>query len=140
MTSSVGRRLEAARGAAGLSQPQIAAAIGVKQQQVSSWEHGTRIPDRHRAALAKALGVDLADLLAWIAESAEEDAQGARRDASQAKRDLEEALAQVKQFVDTYKDFHAAYQKIGTQVDQLVAEVAEIKRVVLRRNSNSGRS
>lgn len=136
---STGARIEEARKAAGLSQPEVAAAIGVKQQQVSAWERGTRIPDKHRAALAKTLGIDLAELLGWIAETAEQDARGAQQEVSQARRELDEALTQVKQFVDTYQDFHAAYQKIGAQVDQLVQEIAEIKRAVLRRN-NSGRS
>jgi transcriptional regulator with XRE-family HTH domain len=47
-----------------LNQRDLAAQLGVKQQTVSRWESGTALPRPDRVAqLAKALGVNRADLL-----------------------------------------------------------------------------
>lgn len=142
MKKKLGARLRHAREAAGVSQTEVAATLGLRQQQISRWENDEEIPhDRHRRRLAKLIEVELADLQEWIADTHEAQAREARLEVRRARSELDDALSQVKQFVDTYQDFHAAYQKIGAQVDQLVEEIAEIKRIVLRRNnSQPGRS
>lgn len=124
-----------------LSQVQLAAAMDVSSQQVSRWERAASLPTaKLLPRLAELLGVEPTSLYEAYALASQEETHDARREVSQSRRDLEAALEQVKMFVDTYQNFHAAYQKIGEQVDQLVADqvdlkaaVAEIKRAVLGR-------
>lgn len=60
------RNLRTHRHAAGITQQHLADACGVDQSTVCRWEHpggGYRPPrDRHKIAVATALGVDLAEL------------------------------------------------------------------------------
>lgn len=59
-----------ARRNGGLSQPQLAALVGVNASTISRWEAGLMEPDRtHKAALALALGVSVADLFPLDAEA-----------------------------------------------------------------------
>jgi transcriptional regulator with XRE-family HTH domain len=59
------QRLVSARVAAGLTQQQLAEALGVNQQRVSEWERGVRQPRASRVpAVAKAINVDPLQLLA----------------------------------------------------------------------------
>ena len=59
-TSAIAR----ARMAAGMTQAQLAEAIGVKPQQVGSWERGLRNPKLDALnRIAVALGCELTDLL-----------------------------------------------------------------------------
>jgi transcriptional regulator with XRE-family HTH domain len=63
-------RMKRLREAAGLSQPQAAAAAGVPVATLRNWEQARRVPALDAAArLAKAIGVSL-DELAGIAEQA----------------------------------------------------------------------
>lgn len=61
-----GQRIITARRAVGMTQVQLAAALGVTQQLVSNWEHGRSAPrDDKRAQLARILGVDPGVLFAY---------------------------------------------------------------------------
>lgn len=57
-------RLKALRTRAKATQRQIADVCGVAQQVVSKWESGDEVPQRHLAAVAELLGVDVSDLVA----------------------------------------------------------------------------
>ncbi len=64
MPDNFGNRLRALRKKAGLTQEQLAEAIGVHLNSVSLWENGEYTPKTQSIkALAKALGVSEADLL-----------------------------------------------------------------------------
>lgn len=130
-----------ARKAKGLTQAQLAPLVEVESGQVSRWERGLSLPtDRNLDRLANALKVDLAELTSLAFSAAQEEGAEARRELADVRRDLEYALSQVKLFVDTYGEFHAEYQRIGDQVNQLAADIAEIKQVVLRRAVRPRRS
>lgn len=61
--TSFGVRLQQLRAARGLSQSQIAAALGVSKPTVWAWEHGKARPVEERLdGLAEVLGVDRAEL------------------------------------------------------------------------------
>ena len=109
----MGDRITEARVAAGLTQPDVAAAIGVKQQQVSAWERGTRIPDRHRAALAGVLGIDLTDLLTWIADE-EQD----RHDT--VKRELAATVQSAERNVELLERILALLQRLSDQQTEML--------------------
>lgn len=131
-----------------LSQVQIATGMDVSSQQVSRWERAASLPTaKLLPRLAATLGIEPAALYEAYALASQEETQDARREASQTRREMQDALAQVKVFVDTYQSFHAAYQKIGQQVDQLVADqeilkatIDEIKRAVLDPRRRDGGS
>ncbi len=54
---SIGENILATRQSAGLTQEQLAAAVGVSRQTVAKWEAGDTSPDlEHAASLADALG------------------------------------------------------------------------------------
>lgn len=56
--------ITSARMAAGMTQAQLAQAIGVKPQQVGNWERGLRNPKIDALQrMADALGCDLSDLM-----------------------------------------------------------------------------
>jgi transcriptional regulator with XRE-family HTH domain len=114
----VGDRLEAARSAARLTQPQVAAAIGVKQQQVSAWERGARIPDRHRAPLAEALGIPLTELLTWIAEDSE------LRHAA-TRRELTEMTGANERLVGEVERLHQAMEQMMRLQDEILRLLRE---------------
>lgn len=70
-----GKRLREARRAAGLSQLQLAEALGTIQEQISRWECGVYAPvDAMRPRLAKALGSTVGDLFPYP----DDDADGGR--------------------------------------------------------------
>jgi PAS domain S-box-containing protein len=54
---AVGRRIAAARRAAGLTQKQLAAMIGVTRRSVQSYEAGAVVPYKHADRLGEALGL-----------------------------------------------------------------------------------
>jgi len=61
-----GQRILAARLAAGLTQVEVAHAMGVVQQVVSRWELGIAAPrDDNRRRLARLLGVNPSELFAY---------------------------------------------------------------------------
>jgi HTH-type transcriptional regulator, cell division transcriptional repressor len=61
-----GERLLAARTAAGLTQSQLADALGVTQQRVSHWENGHGAPrDKYRPIMAGILGVTVYHLFPY---------------------------------------------------------------------------
>lgn len=61
-----GERIRRARLAAGMTQVQLAAAMGVVQQVVSAWEKGLYGPrDAKRILLARILGTTADDLFAY---------------------------------------------------------------------------
>lgn len=65
-----GKRLRAARKAAGLSQLELASLLGTIQEQISRWENGVYAPvDDMRPRLAKALGTTVADLFPYPDDS-----------------------------------------------------------------------
>lgn len=62
--TAMGRRIRRARLRAGISQQEVADAIGVGVTSVSRWEVGTRVPSAVRLAkLARVLGVSVDFLL-----------------------------------------------------------------------------
>lgn len=64
MPDNFGNRLRALRKKSGLTQEQLADAVGVNHNSVSRWENNIDIPKTQSIkALAKALGVSEADLL-----------------------------------------------------------------------------
>ena len=72
MTNPFGVTLRRLRIEKGLSQKQLADRLHMERSSVSNWEAGRRIPDAAAISqLAKALGVDAADLLAANEESVE---------------------------------------------------------------------
>lgn len=67
----IGRRIAAARGAARMSQVDLAAAIGVDPQTVSNWERGVRCPNgAYLYAMSAALNVS-ADFLVGNSDTLE---------------------------------------------------------------------
>lgn len=61
-----GERIRLARHTAGLTQVQLAAAMGVAQQVVSAWEKGLYGPrDHKRIILARILGTTIEDLFPY---------------------------------------------------------------------------
>lgn len=61
-----GRRLTAARKAAGLSQVRLAAEMATTQQNISKWERGVAAPrDDTRMRLAAILGVAVQDIFTY---------------------------------------------------------------------------
>jgi DNA-binding transcriptional regulator YiaG len=57
-------RLTAFRESRGLTQPELAAIVGVDTASISRWERGVHpVPPRHAQKLARALRVNLVDLL-----------------------------------------------------------------------------
>ena len=59
--------LAALRADAGMTQKELAAAVGVGQGRLSEWERGAHVPSaRSIARLAVALGVPAADVLASV--------------------------------------------------------------------------
>lgn len=66
-SASVGVRIRTAREAAGLSQVELGAKVGVKQQSVQKWESGaSSLSARRLEAVARALKVPVGDLLGDI--------------------------------------------------------------------------
>lgn len=64
MSETIGERLRRLRKKSGLTQEQLAEAVGVNPVTVSCWENNTYLPKTQSIkALAKALGVSEADLL-----------------------------------------------------------------------------
>lgn len=62
-TRTWGKNIERGRDALGMTQAQLAEAVGVTQQAVSSWEQGLSTPrDEMRLALAEVLHQDVAQL------------------------------------------------------------------------------
>jgi putative transcriptional regulator len=73
-----GQRIRAARKAAGLSQVQLARAVGVVQQIVSNWECGKTAPHYDcRPRLARVLGVNADELFSYPADDLNGDDQAA---------------------------------------------------------------
>lgn len=70
---SIHKRIRRLREAKGLSQEQLAAAVGVKYQSVQEWEreHGTAPSRKRQPAVAKALGVTVPELVAGVSGKSE---------------------------------------------------------------------
>jgi transcriptional regulator with XRE-family HTH domain len=63
----VARNIRAERARAGLTQEDLAGALGLTRSAISSWERGLREPGlNYLVPLCGALGVDLADLFRGI--------------------------------------------------------------------------
>ena len=64
MTPEIGKRIRIAREARGLTQAQVATAMGVSRVTVTQWEIGKHVPKGHRwKVLADLLGLSADDLL-----------------------------------------------------------------------------
>ena len=62
----IASNIQETRIAAGMTQEQLAEAVGVSRQTVAKWESGDTSPDlEHAAALADALGTTLDDLVSF---------------------------------------------------------------------------
>lgn len=62
-TTTAGRWLVEQRRRRGLTQPQVADAVGLNFSAVSNWERGLNLPrERHMPALARLFGIDLGEL------------------------------------------------------------------------------
>jgi transcriptional regulator with XRE-family HTH domain len=67
LSVAVARNLRAERARAGLTQDELAHAVGLTRSAVSSWERGLNEPGLdHLVPLCRALGVDLADLFRGV--------------------------------------------------------------------------
>ena len=63
-TKPLQQRLREKRKGAGLTQQNVADALGKNVMQVTRWERGTRVPSvRSRVALAEVLGCPVTDLI-----------------------------------------------------------------------------
>ncbi len=63
-TDNLGRRIAGARRLAGLTQSDLASAVGVTAQAVSKWERGSSCPDISILdEIADTLGISLSELL-----------------------------------------------------------------------------
>lgn len=116
--------MERARDGAGVSQEELAEAFEVTQQTVSNWEIGRHpIPDEHRRRWAEMIGIDAADLNAWIADEAEQKAKASQRELSQAKRGFSEmmkAMKVVEQFVTQYEELGHTYRQLDSNSEKIL--------------------
>lgn len=120
MRRRLGQRLREARETAGLSQTDLANKLGTKQQQVSNWETRGVVPsDRHRRKLAALLGIDLADLMEWIADAHETQTAAVRRDHADLRNHYDASLAELRQIV-------MANREINEQIGRDIAEIRDI--------------
>lgn len=63
---NIAANIQATRQAAGLTQEQLAEAVGVSRQTIAKWESGETSPDlEHAAALAEKLGTTVDDLVSF---------------------------------------------------------------------------
>ena len=77
--SAYGLHLAGLRHAAGLTQQQLAAAVGVKQSNIAFWERAAKPPRGEvLPALAEALGVTVGELLSINPETARQRGPGGR--------------------------------------------------------------
>lgn len=125
MGRTAGQRLEEARKAADLTTTYVGKQLGLTQQQYSSWEKGTRIPDKHRARLAEVLGLELTTLLSWIA--AEEQHKHDR-----VRRTHNETVKVMERFVDQYLELGHSYQAVGGQLGELIEITTTLARDLTR--------
>ena len=103
--------LSAHKNERGMTDTELADAIGASQSSVSAWVTGRRIPDDERLpAIARALGIELDELMAA-------NAYAKRSRASS----IDEAMALLTQ--------------LQTEVARLRTEVAELRELVPRRKS-----
>lgn len=71
LTRVWGSNIENGRRALGMSQAELADAVGVWQSSVAKWESGDNIPrDRHKVRIAQALRQDVRTLFPLIAGAA----------------------------------------------------------------------
>ena len=69
---TLGRRIQEARKAAGLSQESLGERLGVSRQAVSKWENGTSEPNTSNLmALARLYGIPAEDLLKGVESALE---------------------------------------------------------------------
>lgn len=74
MAYDIGKRIKAAREAAGLSAKELADKIGISQTRLSNWEQGINRPMAdHIAVIASALGVSTDTLLGTTSQAASVD-------------------------------------------------------------------
>lgn len=86
----LGDHLAQARHNAGITQAELASAVGVSARQVNRWENGSTVPHRRHAELiARALHIDYEPLRDLIddARSEQYDEATAERDAATKERD-----------------------------------------------------
>jgi transcriptional regulator with XRE-family HTH domain len=103
-----------ARDALGITQVQLAHLVDVESQQISRWENGRSLPaSRKLRRLATALELSDADR----AHLHELHSLASEEDKDAALRGQGRIIAELKE--------------MGQQIDQLVADVAELKRAVV---------
>lgn len=139
-------RLARHRESIGLSQAIVAERLGVTQQRVSDQEQETGTPENKRwGLLAEAYEINLDTLGGWAVSSLRVENRGLKRQVAdtnkllkvaleelqESRRQFDAGLSEIKRFSDTYQAFHASYERMGQQLDVLVGEMAEIKRIVL---------
>lgn len=112
-----------------LSQADLAAQLGVKQQQVSKWESGTATPGVGRLpALASALGVDANEVFALVAEAAQAEVVVARQDRLVARQDRDSLVARFERFADKYEELGHTYRSNQDMLEHLVKRMDSITR------------
>lgn len=127
MAQRAGERVEAARGAAGVSQDDVARDLGVTQQTVSNWETGQhRIPDKYRRRLAELIGVDLGTLQGWIASDEEQKNKRGQRELSETKRVFLDAVKPVERFVSQYEELGHTYRRLDETTDKILVVLEEL--------------
>lgn len=137
---ALGGYIAHARESLDMTQVELAEKVDVSVGQVSKWERGLSLPSaRKLGRIAGALQVDKAELYDLHADAKDDDLAAARSETGELRAALAEALAVVAQFTETYGQFHAEYQRMGIQINQLVEEIAEIKRAVLPPPHRRGR-
>jgi len=81
VVKAMGERLQQLRHAKGLTQPQLAEAVGVPVGTLRNWEQGRVLPQFSAAyQLAKALGVTLDELAGKVFESAKPRGKSSKKE------------------------------------------------------------
>ena len=95
---TLGRRIQEARKAAGLSQESLGERLGVSRQAVSKWESDASVPDlENLIAMSRIFGVTIGALLGVEPEAAEDRSEG---DAPEAPGEGAEDAAPAEELTD----------------------------------------
>ncbi len=96
VTKYVGRRIAVAREEAGLSQRELAKALGVRQPTVANWELGKREPELSQLVhVARHFQLPVVAFLPWQAADLDWLAQALKELPSEDRRRLCEAMRQA---------------------------------------------
>ena len=118
-TATLGDRIAAARGAAGLSQDDLAAKLGVRATTIDAWEHDRKEPRANRLqTLCGMLGVSLGWLLTGEGDGPEDLA-----DPEATGADIRDLLLQMR---EVRSEIMRATTRLGTLEKKLRKVTAEL--------------